>query len=74
MEKTQKWAKGIAAHLARPPTGGDQDQIRVVAVASGECDLTIANTYYYAGMLGDNPEQRGVAEKVVLLWSDHQPF
>ena len=31
---------------ARAPGGGDTDQIK--AVAAGECDVALANTYYYA--------------------------
>ena len=27
-EKTEAWAKGVAANLARPPRGGDTDQIK----------------------------------------------
>jgi iron(III) transport system substrate-binding protein len=68
-EKTREWVKGIAENLAHPPNGGDRDQIR--AVARGECDLTLVNTYYYAAMLGgSDPEQRALAKKVALLWPD----
>ncbi len=47
--KTRTWAKGLVANFARPPKGGDRDQIK--AVAAGECDLTLANTYYLGGMI-----------------------
>lgn len=40
-----EWAEGITRALARPPEGGDTDQIR--AVAAGQCDVAIANDYYY---------------------------
>ena len=42
--KTETWAKGLVANFARSPKGGDRDQIK--AIAAGECDLTLANTYY----------------------------
>jgi iron(III) transport system substrate-binding protein len=42
-EATEEWARGIVANLAREPRGGDTDQIR--AVAAGEGDLAVANTY-----------------------------
>jgi iron(III) transport system substrate-binding protein len=29
-QKTEAWAKGIVANMARPPEGGDRDQIRAV--------------------------------------------
>jgi iron(III) transport system substrate-binding protein len=52
--KAQEWANGFAKNLARTPTGGDRDQIQ--AVAAGQCDLAIVNTYYLAGMLAGNDE------------------
>lgn len=49
-EKAEQWARGVVGNFARPPSGGDRDQIR--AVAAGEADLAIVNSYYYAIMLG----------------------
>jgi iron(III) transport system substrate-binding protein len=67
--KTENWAKGIVANMARTPQGGDRDQI--TAVAAGVCDLAIANTYYFAGMLNSkNDEERRAAEKIALFWPD----
>jgi iron(III) transport system substrate-binding protein len=65
----EQWAKGLVANFARPPRGGDRDQIS--AAASGVCDIAIANTYYLGGMLTDE-EQRSVAEKVKVFWPDQQ--
>jgi len=45
----EKWAAGLVKNFARKPVGGDRDQIR--AVATGQCDVAIANTYYLFGML-----------------------
>ena len=45
-EKTEAWAKGVTANLARPPQGGDRDQFR--AIPAGQCTLALANTYYLA--------------------------
>ena len=45
---TEKWARGLVANFARPPRGGDRDQIK--AVAAGECDIALANTYYLGRM------------------------
>ena len=33
-EKTEAWAKAVAANLARPPRGGDTDQIKGVAAGA----------------------------------------
>jgi iron(III) transport system substrate-binding protein len=63
----EQWVKGLVANFARPPRGGDRDQIS--AAASGVCDIAIANTYYLGGMLADS-EQHAVAEKVKVFWPD----
>lgn len=66
-EKTEAWVKGLVANLARPPKGGDTDQIK--AVAAGEGDLAIANTYYVGKMMvSDKPEDRAVAEKIGVIF------
>jgi iron(III) transport system substrate-binding protein len=67
--KTETWAKGLVANFARPPKGGDRDQIK--AVAAGECDLTLANTYYLGGMVNSADEaERQAAAKVAVFWPD----
>jgi len=43
-EAAEEWARGIVANFARPPQGGDRDQI--LDVAAGVADLAIVNTYY----------------------------
>ncbi|MEO9576459.1 MAG: extracellular solute-binding protein [Tateyamaria sp.] len=40
------WAKGVVDNFARAPQGGDTDQLR--GLVSGECDISISNTYYFA--------------------------
>ena len=67
--KTEAWAKGLVANFARSPRGGDRDQIK--AVAAGECDLTLANTYYLGGMIAssDKTEQEAAAQ-VAVFWPD----
>nr|WP_239024105.1 extracellular solute-binding protein [Paraglaciecola marina] len=66
-EQTQAWVDQFVKNFARPPQGGDRDQIK--AVAAGQCDLAIANTYYLAGMLTSNDEATKVqAQKVEVVW------
>ena len=55
------WAEGLKANLARKPDGGDRDQVK--AIAAGECDIAIGNTYYIGQMLAD-PDQKAAAETV----------
>ncbi|GGD67916.1 Fe(3+) ABC transporter substrate-binding protein [Lacimicrobium alkaliphilum] len=66
-QQTLEWAKGLVSNFARPPKGGDRDQIK--AVAAGQCDIAIANTYYLAGMLTDSDDtQVQAAQKVSVFW------
>ncbi|MEM8563403.1 MAG: Fe(3+) ABC transporter substrate-binding protein, partial [Pseudomonadota bacterium] len=61
------WLSGFVPNFARPPQGGDRDQI--AAVASGRCDVAIVNSYYLGGMIqSDDPQQRAAAESVALFW------
>jgi iron(III) transport system substrate-binding protein len=63
----EAWARSVAANLARAPKGGDTDQI--AAVAAGECELAVANTYYYARLARSaRPDERAIAEKVGVVW------
>ena len=63
-KKTAEWAKGIVNNMARKPKGNDRAQI--LAVAAGEADYAVANTYYIALMLSGKkgPEQQAAAKKV----------
>jgi iron(III) transport system substrate-binding protein len=70
-EATEAWAQGLVRNLARPPRGGDRDQIK--AAAAGVCDIAIANTYYLAGMLtSKDVAQREAAEKLAVFWPNQQ--
>ena len=62
--KIANWSKGMVANMARAPKGNDRAQI--LAVAAGEADIAVANTYYLALMLSGNkgPEQQAAAKKV----------
>lgn len=66
-DKTRTWARGIVANLARPPQGGDSDQIK--AVAAGVGDVAISNSYYFARLLAsEKPEERAVTEKLGVVF------
>ena len=65
---TAKWAEGVVANMARTPKGNDRAQI--MAVAAGEADIAVANTYYLALMLSGNKgaEQQAAAKKVKVFF------
>ena len=66
-DETQQWLNSVVKNFARPPQGGDRDQIK--GVAAGLCDLAIANTYYLAGMLSSEDETtQQQAKKVKVIW------
>jgi len=71
VEKTESWVRGLVANFARPPQGGDRDQIK--AVAAGQCDVALANTYYLGGMLNASEAgEREAARKVAIAWPNQQ--
>ena len=61
---TEAWAEGVVSNMARTPKGNDRAQI--MAVAAGEADIAVANTYYLALMLSGKKgaEQQEAAKKV----------
>lgn len=66
-EEAKEWAQGLVDNLARSPQGGDTDQIS--GAAAGECDLAVANHYYYLRMLNsDDEDTREAAEQVGVIF------
>jgi iron(III) transport system substrate-binding protein len=67
VEATEAWAQGLVDNLARPPQGGDTDQIK--AVAAGECDVAVVNHYYLVRLIeGETAEDRAVADEVGIVF------
>src|SRR5213075_2273101 len=65
--KAEDWARGMVVNMARPPRGGDTDQI--MAVASGECGIALSNSYYVARMMrSSKPEDKDAFSKVGVIW------
>lgn len=72
-EKTQHWADGMVANMARSPKGGDTDQMR--AVASGECGVAVGNSYYWVRLLrSDKAKDKAVTEKVGYIWPNQSSY
>ena len=59
-ENAKAWAEGVKANLARDPQGGDTDQLR--GIVSGECDIALVNSYYFARAI--RTEVEGVSEGI----------
>ncbi|WP_028485323.1 Fe(3+) ABC transporter substrate-binding protein [Hydrogenovibrio halophilus] len=66
-EATEEWAKGLVKNFARKPAGGDRDQVK--AVAAGQCDIAVVNTYYLGQMIhSSDPAQREAAAQIDIFW------
>ncbi|MGL9732820.1 MAG: extracellular solute-binding protein [Wolbachia sp.] len=66
-EKTKEWVCGIVSNMARKPSGGDTDQI--YAVAAGEGDVAIVNSYYFARILSSEHEnKRNIIDKLGIFF------
>lgn len=72
-EQTEAWANGLVANFARPPRGGDTDQIR--SVAAGECGVAIANSYYFARLMNsEKAEDQKVIASVGYVWPNQDSW
>ncbi|WLR48826.1 Fe(3+) ABC transporter substrate-binding protein [Halobacillus litoralis] len=66
-EAAKEWAQGIVDNMARDPQGGDRDQAK--AVAAGEGDVAVMNTYYMGKMLNSEDEEEvKVAEQLEIMF------
>lgn len=52
---TKEWLEAVKSNLAHSPDGNDRAQAK--AIAAGECDIALGNTYYL-GKMENNPEQK----------------
>lgn len=59
-DAAKNWATGMVANFARDPQGGDTDQLR--GIVSGECEIAVANTYYFLRALAGDVD--GLTEGV----------
>lgn len=65
-EAAKTWAQGIVDNFAREPQGGDTDQLR--GLVSGECDISISNTYYFSRALRTEVEGLSEADRANIGW------
>ncbi|MEM6673391.1 MAG: Fe(3+) ABC transporter substrate-binding protein [Planctomycetota bacterium] len=70
-ETAEAWVKGLVANFARKPQGGDTDQLR--ALAAGEGDVAVANSYYYARLMkSDDPKDKEVVQRVGIFFPNQK--
>jgi iron(III) transport system substrate-binding protein len=72
-QKAEAWAQGVRANLAQDPKGGDTDQLKFVA--TGQCDVTISNQYYYARLARSaKPGEKAIAGKLGLVFPNQKTW
>ncbi|MCX4027147.1 extracellular solute-binding protein [Endozoicomonas sp. SM1973] len=64
-EKTEQVVKGWVNNLAAPVFSNDT--MAMEAVAAGQCDVTVVNTYYYGRLLKEKPDT-----KLKLFWANQK--
>ena len=71
-QATEAWGKSLVKNLARKPQGNDRAQI--IAVANGEADIAVANSYYIGIMLSGaaGEGQREAAKKVKMVFPNQE--
>ncbi|UOM36154.1 extracellular solute-binding protein [Acuticoccus sp. I52.16.1] len=70
-DAARAWAEGVMANLARDPEGGDTDQLR--GIVSGECDIALANHYYFArGLAGEVSGLTEGIDGIGIVWPNQE--
>lgn len=69
--KSEEWAAGIVNNFARKPKGNDRDQI--VAIAAGQGDVAIVNSYYVGKMFASEESgQRAAVEGIGIFFPNQE--
>jgi len=70
-EETMNWCRGLTDNFSRAPRGNDRDQLK--AIAAGQGDITICNTYYVAKLAESTIEaEREVVNKIKILFPNQE--
>jgi len=69
-EETTKWSQSVVANFARNPKGNDRDQVK--AIAAGQGDIAIVNSYYIGLLLSSEKEEEINAGKAVSVFFPNQ--
>ena len=69
-ENTTKWSEGVVANFARNPKGNDRDQVK--AIAAGQGDIAIVNSYYIGLLLASENEEEINAGNAISVFFPNQ--
>jgi iron(III) transport system substrate-binding protein len=70
VESAANWASGLVKNFARDPKGNDRDQVK--AIAAGQGDIAIVNSYYIGLLLSSEKEEELKAGKSVGVFFPNQ--
>ena len=70
VENTTKWSEGLVSNFARDPKGSDRDQVK--AIAAGQGDLAIVNSYYIGLLLSSQKDEEINAGNAVSVFFPNQ--
>ena len=69
-ENTTEWSEGVVSNFARDPKGSDRDQVK--AIAAGQGDIAIVNSYYIGLLLSSEKEEEINAGNAVSVFFPNQ--
>ena len=69
-EATKSWTQAVVSNFARDPKGNDRDQVK--AIAAGQGDVAIVNSYYIGLLLSSENEEEINAGKSVSVFFPNQ--
>ena len=69
-ESATNWASSLVENFARDPKGNDRDQVK--AIAAGQGDIAIVNSYYIGLLLSSEKEEELKAGKSVGVFFPNQ--
>lgn len=69
-EAAEQWASGLVENFSRDPKGSDRDQVK--AIAAGQGDVAIVNSYYIGLLLSSSKQEELKAGKAVSVFFPNQ--
>ena len=69
-EAVEKWSSSVVNNFARDPKGNDRDQVK--AIAAGQGDIAIVNSYYIGLLLSSEKQQEVDAGNSVSVFFPNQ--
>ena len=70
VEDAKRWSSDLVKNFARDPKGSDRDQVK--AIAAGQGDVAIVNSYYIGLLLSSEKEEELAAGNAVSVFFPNQ--